>query len=56
MKKISEEQLRVALGNALISLNAEILNNRTPEEKIMMNKLALKLISNTLTELGIEPK
>lgn len=49
----TEEQLRIALGNSLISLNKEVVNNKTEMERLLLNKFALKLIDNILKELHI---
>lgn len=50
----TDNDLRIALGNALISLNNETIVSSSKKERIILNKLALKLISNILKELNIK--
>ena len=53
VRTISEEELRKALGNALLKINNDFLQSLSKNEILVMNKVALRLIRNILTELNI---
>lgn len=52
IKTIDENSLRIAFANALTYINQELIAERTKSEKLAINKIALQLISNVLTEVG----
>lgn len=55
MKKISENELRTALRNALTNYISDIATISTDTYVIKkLHKLGLKLINYTLSELGID--
>ena len=51
---VTREQLRTAIAKALVNINVDVLQALTPAEKLTMNKFALRLIRNILTELHID--
>ena len=53
-KLFTQNEIRIALGNALMDLNKNVINEVPQEQKIMLNKLSLRLISMVLANLGIE--
>jgi hypothetical protein len=52
IKTIDENSLRIAFANALTYINQQLIAERTKSEKLAINKIALQLISNVLTEVG----
>ena len=53
-KLFTQNDIRFALGNALMDLNKNVINEVAPEQRIFLNKLSLRLISMVLANLGIE--
>ena len=56
MKTITEDQLKKALKDAIITYNKQLLASRTDEDKLIINKLLLNFVSNILYNLGIDYK
>lgn len=56
MKTITEDQLKKALKDAIITYNKQLLASRTDEDKLIINKLLLNFVSNVLYNLGIDYK
>lgn len=56
MKTITEDQLKKALKDAIITYNKQLLVSRTDEDKLIINKLLLNFVSNVLYNLGIDYK
>lgn len=53
-KQFTTEQLRLALGVALMDLNKNILGEVNRQQKTAINKICLRLIATTLANLGID--
>lgn len=56
MKTITEDQLKKALKDAIITYNKQLLESRTDEDKLIINKLLLNFVGNILYNLGIDYK
>lgn len=53
-KVYTQNDIRIALGNALMDLNKNVINEVPKEQRMMLNKLSLRLISMVLSNLGID--
>ena len=53
MTTVTEEELRQALGKALISLNKATIKQADKYQLLLFNKIALRLIAEILKELNI---
>lgn len=53
-KIFTQNDIRLALGNALMDINKTVINEVPPEQKIFLNKLLLRLIAIVLANLGID--
>lgn len=52
-RSVTEDELRVALGDALLALNKENIDKITQSELVTLNKIGLRLIYHILNELKI---
>ena len=53
-KSFSNDEIRLALGKALLDINNNVINDLPIQQRVRMNKLCLRLIAIALAELGID--
>lgn len=53
-KIFTQNDIRLALGNALMDINKTVINEVPQQQKVFLNKLLLRLIATILANLGID--
>ena len=53
-KTITEEQLKKAFKDAIITYNKQVIATKSDVDKITLNKLILNFVGNVLDNLGLE--
>jgi hypothetical protein len=53
-KIFTQNDIRLALGNALMDINKTVINEVPKHQKIFLNKLLLRMIAVVLANLGID--